>query len=76
MQHHRIGASFCAAAAAHGVNSVTNLQKLLTQKQQLIERLEEGPGPNERAEIERLLAEIEEELDLLDEAGPGTSDKQ
>jgi len=52
---------------------VTTLAKLLSQKQQLIERLEEGPGPHEREEIERLLAEIEEELSLLDEAGPGTS---
>ena len=41
---------------------VTTLAKLLAQRQQLIERLEEGPGPHEREEIERLLAEIEEEL--------------
>jgi len=52
---------------------VTTLARLLAQKQQLIERLEEGPGPHEREEIERLLEEIEEELRLLDEAGPGTS---
>lgn len=50
---------------------MTTLDRLLAQKQQLIERLEEGPGPHERAEIERLLAEVEEELILLDEAGPG-----
>lgn len=49
------------------------LAKLLAQKQKLIERLEEGPSPNERAEIKRLLAEIDEELNLLDELGPGTS---
>jgi hypothetical protein len=48
---------------------------LLAQKQQLVERLEEGPGPNERAEIERLLVEINEELSLLGEAGPGTSNR-
>jgi hypothetical protein len=53
---------------------VTTLARLLAQKQQLIERLEEGPGPHERAEIERLLAEIEEELRLLDEAGPGSTE--
>jgi hypothetical protein len=51
---------------------VTTLERLLAQKQQLIERLEEGPGPHEREEIERLLAVIEEELRLLDQAGPGT----
>jgi hypothetical protein len=54
---------------------MTTLAKLLAQKQQLIERLEEGAGPNERAEIERLLVEINEELRLLDEAGPGTSNR-
>jgi hypothetical protein len=53
---------------------VTTLDRLLAQKQQLIERLEEGPGPHERAELERLLAEIEEELMLLDEAGPGSTE--
>ena len=64
--------------SGHEVISVTTLQRLLAQKQQLIERLEEGPGSNERTEIEieHLLTEIEEELNLLDEAGPGTSDKR
>ena len=52
---------------------MTTLAKLVTRKQQLLSRLEEDPGPHERAEIERLLAEIEEALILLDETGPGTS---
>jgi hypothetical protein len=52
---------------------MTTLVKLLTRKQQLIQRLEENPGPNEQAEIERLLAEIDEALNFLDETGPGTS---
>jgi hypothetical protein len=53
---------------------MTTAAKLLARKQLLLERLQEDPGPHERAEIERLLAEIEEALNLLDEAGPGTSD--
>jgi hypothetical protein len=52
---------------------MTTLAKLLARKQQLLERLQEGPGTHERDEIERLLAEIDEALTLLDEAGPGTS---
>jgi hypothetical protein len=52
---------------------MTTLAKLITRKQQLLERLQEGPGPHERDEIERLLAEIDEALMLLDEGGPGIS---
>ena len=37
---------------------MTTLAKLLAQKQQLIERLDENPGPEEREEIERLLEQI------------------
>jgi hypothetical protein len=44
--------------------------KLAAQKQELLERLEQNPGPNERSEIEHLLAKINTALDLLDEAGP------
>jgi hypothetical protein len=54
----------------------TTLAKLLAQKQQLLERLQEDPGPNEREEIQRLLAKIDEELTLIEEAGPGISDDQ
>ena len=50
---------------------MTTLDKLLAQKQELIERLQqEDIGPEERDEIERLLERIEVALDLLDNAGP------
>jgi len=38
---------------------------LLAQKQQLLERLENDPSPNERDDIERLLAKIETALTWL-----------
>jgi len=53
---------------------MTTLAKLTARKRQLLERLQEGPGPHERDEIERLLAEIDEALALLDESGPGISE--
>jgi hypothetical protein len=52
---------------------MTTAAKLLAQKQQLLERLQQDPGPNERAEIERLLEQIDTALNLLDDAGPGGS---
>jgi len=52
----------------------TTLDKLLAEKQALLERLwEEDIGPAERDEIERLLENVEVALQSLDEAGPGTS---
>ncbi|MBP2433896.1 MULTISPECIES: hypothetical protein [Bradyrhizobium] len=39
--------------------------KLLGQKEQLLARLEADLGPNERAEIQALLAKIETALKLL-----------
>ncbi|WP_181769482.1 hypothetical protein [Bradyrhizobium sp. UNPA324] len=39
--------------------------RLLNQKEQLLARLETDPGPNERAEIQALLAKIETALKLL-----------
>ena len=51
--------------------------KLLARKQQLLERLQENPGQHERDEIDRLLAEIDTALDLIDEAVPRvTRDEQ
>lgn len=35
---------------------MSTVAKLLAQKQQLKEQLENDPGPNEREEIERILA--------------------
>ncbi|MGY3607000.1 MULTISPECIES: hypothetical protein [unclassified Bradyrhizobium] len=52
---------------------MTTAAKLLAQKQQLLERLQENPGANERAEIERLLEQIDTALNLLDEAGSSGS---
>lgn len=49
---------------------MTTVANLLAQKQKLLERLEEDPGPNEREEIERLLEQIDTALNLLEEAGP------
>ncbi|MET4278529.1 MULTISPECIES: hypothetical protein [unclassified Bradyrhizobium] len=49
---------------------MSTVQNLLAQKQQLVERLESDPGPNEREEIERLLAKIETALSLLDPDAP------
>jgi hypothetical protein len=50
---------------------MTTLAKLLSQKQELIERLQqEDIGPEERDEIGRLLNRINAALDALDEAGP------
>jgi Mg2+ and Co2+ transporter CorA len=46
---------------------MTTIAKLLAQKQRLLERLQEDPGPRVREEIERLLAEIDAELNQLDE---------
>ena len=46
---------------------MTTIAKLLAQKQRLLERLQEDPGPHVREEIERLLAEIDAELNQLDE---------
>lgn len=43
--------------------------KLLAQKRELLDRLAENPGPNEREEIERVLAKIDTALNWLDDAG-------
>ena len=50
---------------------MTTAAKLLAQKRELLERLDQNPGPNERAEIEQLLTKIDQALSLLDDAGPG-----
>lgn len=42
----------------------------LSQKQQLLDRLESDPGPNEREEIKRLLAKIETALSWLESNDP------
>ncbi|MCK1537556.1 MULTISPECIES: hypothetical protein [unclassified Bradyrhizobium] len=44
---------------------MSTVAKLLVQKQQVMEQLEKNPGPNEREEIERILAKIEIALSSL-----------
>ena len=46
--------------------SMTSIAALLTRKQHLLSRLEEYPGPNEREEIERVLDEVDAELNAVD----------
>ena len=47
---------------------MSTVEKLLARKQRLLERLhEDDPGPHERDEIERLLAEIDSALNLIEE---------
>ncbi|APG09823.1 hypothetical protein BKD09_15910 [Bradyrhizobium japonicum] len=54
------------------VIGMSALAGLLGQKEQLLARLEAGPGPNERAEIQALLAKIDTALKLLGaEESPG-----
>jgi hypothetical protein len=55
---------------------MTTIANLLARKQQLLERLQEDVGPNERAEIERLLEQIDTVLNQLEKTGPGTSSDQ
>ncbi|WP_018319064.1 hypothetical protein [Bradyrhizobium sp. WSM2793] len=45
---------------------MSTVAKLLARKQALLERLESDLGPNEREEIQALLAQIETALNLLD----------
>ena len=47
----------------------TTAAKLLAQKKELLDRLVDNPGPNEREEIERLLAKIDTALNWLEDAG-------
>jgi hypothetical protein len=46
--------------------AMTSIATLLTRKQELLSRLEECPGPNERDEIEHLLDKIDAELNAVD----------
>jgi hypothetical protein len=55
---------------------MTTVANLLARKQQLLQRLQEDPGPQQRDEIERLLAQIDIALNLLDESRPGDSSDQ
>jgi hypothetical protein len=54
----------------------TTLARRFARKQQLLERLQEDPGPQERDEIGRLFVQIDAALDLVDEAGPDTTARE
>jgi hypothetical protein len=64
------GVSNVVPATPIGGGAMTTVANLLARKQRLVERLHENPGPNERAEIERLLAQVDAALDMLEEVGP------
>lgn len=49
---------------------MSTIEKLFAQKQQLMEQLASDPGPNEREQLERLLAKIETALSLLEPNDP------
>jgi len=53
---------------------MTAVANLLARKQLLLDRLQEDPDPKERDEIERVLAQIETALNLLDKTGPADHD--
>ena len=48
---------------------MTTAAKLLGRKRILLDRLQKDPGRNERDEIERLVADINESLNWLEEVG-------
>jgi hypothetical protein len=75
----QVGVSNVVPAIPIGGGAMTTVANLLARKQRLVEQLHENPGPNERAEIDRLLAQVDAALDLLEEAGPPrrvTSDRR
>jgi predicted CopG family antitoxin len=45
---------------------MTAIARLLERKSHLLELLEQNPGPEEREQIERLLAQVNTALDLLE----------
>lgn len=55
---------------------MTTIARLLAQKQQVLESLDDNPGPNERDELERLLQKINSALSLLEDQARETTDDQ
>ena len=55
---------------------MSTVAKLLARKERLLVQLESDPGPNERQEIERLLAQIETALSLLVPGDAATSTEE
>ena len=54
---------------------MSTVATLLARKRALLARLESDPGPNEREDIERLLAQIETALSLLEPGIAAPSDE-
>ena len=54
-------------ARAGGASSMTTIDRLLAQKQQVLDRLQnDDVGPNERVELETVLAKVNTALSLLE----------
>jgi hypothetical protein len=62
-------AASCVRSRRGEVQMTPTVRRLLTQKREWLQRLEQNPGPNERTEIEQLLAKINAALELLDDGG-------
>jgi hypothetical protein len=62
-------AASCVRSRRGEVQMTATVRRLLTQKRELLQRLEQNPKPNERTEIEQLLAKIKAALELLDVGG-------
>ena len=59
------------AAKLRAREAMTAVAKLLTRKQQLVEAIQDDPGPEERDHLERQLVQINETLNELDGEAPG-----
>jgi hypothetical protein len=57
-------------------SAMTTVANLLARKQKLLDRLQEGPEPNERVEIERLLAQIDTAVSLLEQPVSAQADDE
>jgi hypothetical protein len=55
--------------------AMKTIATLLVRKRQLIDRLQEDPGPHERDEIDRLMTQINRALDDLDKVEPSDDPK-
>jgi hypothetical protein len=52
---------------------MSTMANLLARKQELLERLKGDPGPHERDQIERLIAQVDIALNLLEDGGHDSS---
>ena len=63
----------CRGLSLNGQAPAAPARTVQLRSVHVLERLGQNPGPQERAEIERMLEKIETALDLLDETRPGPS---